>query len=131
MPLEEYSVLPKGYNVQFIDTEDKLSQMSVLIGQKYIGVDAEWRPERPSWGIMGNGPSILQIGGVSETFVVDILSLKHSRQADEMLTSIFSCPESTICGFAFNGDISIFNKWCRKMRFLDNITNFLEVQDMN
>lgn len=59
MPLSEYVVLPKGYNVQFIDTEDKLHLMNVLIGQKYIGVDAEWRPERPSWGIMGNGPSIL------------------------------------------------------------------------
>lgn len=119
--------MPEGYKVHFIDSEEKLSLMKVLIGQKYIGVDAEWRPERPSWGIMGNGPSILQIGGISETFVVDILHLKHSRAADEMLTNIFSCPETTICGFAFAGDISFFNKWCKRMRFLDNITNFLEV----
>ena len=59
VPLEEYIRLPEGYNVHFIDSEEKVSMMKVLIGQKYIGVDAEWRPERPSWGIMGNGPSIL------------------------------------------------------------------------
>ena len=58
-PLSEYIRLPEGYQVTFIDSEEKVSLMKVLIGQKYIGVDAEWRPERPSWGIMGNGPSTL------------------------------------------------------------------------
>jgi hypothetical protein len=101
--------------------------MQVLVGQKYIGVDAEWRPDRPSWGIMPSGPAIIQIGGVTETFIVDITNLKHSKKCDAMLTSIFSCPETTICGFAFNGDISMFNQFCKKMRFLDNITNYLEV----
>ena len=101
--------------------------MQVLVGQKYIGVDAEWRPDRPSWGIMASGPAIIQIGGITETFIVDITNLKHSRKADLMLTSIFSCPETIICGFAFHGDISMFNQYCKKMRFLDNITNYLEV----
>jgi hypothetical protein len=76
---------------------------------------------------MASGPAIIQIGGVTETFIVDITNLKNSRKADAMLTSIFSCPETIICGFSFQGDISFFNQYCKKMRFLDNITNFLEV----
>ena len=59
VPENEYQRLPQGYKVVFIDTEDKLDQMKILIGQKYIGVDAEWRPDRPSWGIMPNGPATL------------------------------------------------------------------------
>jgi hypothetical protein len=56
--------------------------MNVLIGQKYIGVDAEWRPDRPSWGIMPSGPATLQVGGVAESFIVDISNLKFSRACD-------------------------------------------------
>ena len=36
--------LPEYINVEMIKDEESIELLKVLIGQKYIGVDAEWRP---------------------------------------------------------------------------------------
>jgi hypothetical protein len=41
--------LPVDVKIDFIGTEDKVSALKSLIGQKYIGVDAEWRPQIHKW----------------------------------------------------------------------------------
>lgn len=47
-----------------------------------------------------------------------------------MLTKIFAHPDTTICGFSFTSDIAELKKECPHLHFYENITNFLELQDL-
>lgn len=127
VPQEDHIKLSDKIEVQFITHENDIPKLESLVGQKYVGVDAEWRPERPSWGYIAQGPSILQLGGLNESFVVDILRLKRNPKLDKMLVQIFSNPETTIIGFGFSSDLAYFAKYCKNMRFLQEIPNFLEL----
>jgi hypothetical protein len=37
--------LPEHVEVQMIEKEEEIEHLKVLIGKKFIGVDAEWRPQ--------------------------------------------------------------------------------------
>ena len=74
-PPAKYLRLPVDLKVEFIGKSEDISKMKVLIGQKFIGVDSEWRPQITRWTEM-SGPSIIQLGGKKEAFVVDLLNLK-------------------------------------------------------
>lgn len=97
-------------------------------GQKFIGVDSEWRPVATRW-LEANGPAVLQIAGYKEAFIIDLLALKNSKKLDHMLAAIFQNPKSTILGAGFSSDISQFHKHCENMKFLDYVPSFLEIQD--
>lgn len=43
-PAGEYLRFPLNIKIEFIDTEAKIDMLKDLVGQKFIGVDAEWRP---------------------------------------------------------------------------------------
>lgn len=58
-----------------------------------------------------------------------MIALNKSKKLNDMLTSIFTDPATTIIGFGFKADLSQFNKHCPEMTFLKNIANFLEMQD--
>jgi hypothetical protein len=88
-PSSEYLRLPVSIKMEFIDSEDSISMLEDLKGQKYIGVDAEWRPQIHKWQT-NKGPATLQIAGKDEAFIIDILKLSKSKKLDNMLSSIFS-----------------------------------------
>jgi len=49
LPPKEYLRLPVDANIEFIDTDNKVKILESLIGQTYIGVDAEWRTQAHRW----------------------------------------------------------------------------------
>lgn len=49
MPRKDFLRFPVDVNFDFIDTEFKIDKLNNLIGCKYIGVDAEWRPQIHKW----------------------------------------------------------------------------------
>ena len=49
IPSEEYLSLPKSIEVKFIDNEESIDYLKKLIGQKFIGIDSEWRPLTSIW----------------------------------------------------------------------------------
>ena len=51
---------------------DFTSELKKLIGQQYIGLDAEWRPVF-NWG-QKEVPSILQIATEQYAFIIDLKS---------------------------------------------------------
>jgi hypothetical protein len=43
-PAAEFLRFPLNIKIEFIDTESKIDMLKDLVGQRFIGVDAEWRP---------------------------------------------------------------------------------------
>lgn len=43
-PHQDYIKIPIDVTYVFINTEELVNKLQVLRGQKYIGVDSEWRP---------------------------------------------------------------------------------------
>lgn len=102
--------------------------MAKLQGQAFIGVDSEWRPQVTRWH-KPEGVAIFQIAGYGESFIIDMIALRRSKKLNDMLSSIFSDPATTVIGFGFKADLSQFSKHCPDMTFINNIANFLEMQD--
>lgn len=48
-PSKDYLRLPLDIKIEFIDSDKGLSHLDDLMNQKYIGVDAEWRPMLHKW----------------------------------------------------------------------------------
>ena len=44
LPRKDYLRFPVDVQFDFINSEENIDKLNNLIGQKYIGVDAEWRP---------------------------------------------------------------------------------------
>ena len=44
-PCKEYLRLPADLLVEFIGKEKDIHKLEVLVGQKYVGCDSEWRPK--------------------------------------------------------------------------------------
>ena len=43
-PKIDIAVLPEDVSVEFIDTEEKVLLLCDLVGQKYLGIDSQWKP---------------------------------------------------------------------------------------
>jgi hypothetical protein len=48
-PAADYLRFPLNIKIEFIDTEAKIDMLQDLVGQRFIGVDAEWRPTMIKW----------------------------------------------------------------------------------
>ena len=57
LPSKDYMRFPLDVKIEFIDTEKKIQLLEDLKGQKYVGVDAEWRPAPHRW-YEPKGPAI-------------------------------------------------------------------------
>lgn len=110
----------------FVAMDKEVSEMEVLVGQDYIGVDSEWRPKLTRWH-KTHGIAILQIAGENEVFIVDMIALRQSKALDQMLTRIFSNEHSVIIGCGFTADLKEFKNELGHMKFYLNIPNFLEI----
>ena len=42
---EEYMEMPKDVTCNWIETENDVQRLSVLLNEEFIGVDSEWRPQ--------------------------------------------------------------------------------------
>lgn len=49
LPATDHLRLPTKIKFEFIDSEQKISELKDLEGQRFIGVDAEWRPQVHRW----------------------------------------------------------------------------------
>ena len=76
-PPAEHLRLPKDLEVEFVGDEATVKKMEVLVGQKMIGVDSEWRPQM-SKQHKTKGIALLQIAGFNEVFLVDLIALRNS-----------------------------------------------------
>jgi predicted acyl esterase len=90
--------------------------MSKLLGQKYVGIDSEWRAQMMHFHQI-NGVALLQLGGYNDGFLVDMISLRDNEELDQMLTSIFTHKDTTILGFGFSSDIAMLKKNFPNMKF--------------
>ena len=97
-----------------------------MLKDEFIGVDSEWRPQLTQYH--KTAPSLFQISGAKNAFLLDLVSLKKSKVLDEMLTEIFSNPESTIIGFGFSSDIDQFARKLPHLNFIKYVTNFIDAQ---
>ncbi len=67
-----------------MDKESQIEEMVQLLKcEPYIGVDTEWRPTLTKFHQVS--VSIMQLSGVKNGFIVDLLSLKYSDKLDEAL----------------------------------------------
>ena len=125
-PPAEHLRLPKDLEVEFVGDEATVKKMEVLVGQKMIGVDSEWRPQM-SKQHKTKGIALLQIAGFNEVFLVDLIALRNSKKLDEMLTRIFTHKTSLILGFSFHADMSMFRRDCPNLNFYNHIPNLVDV----
>ena len=78
-PMEDYLTLPEHIEFKFLDASmDFTPELKKLIGQQYIGLDAEWRPVF-NWG-QKEVPSILQIATEQYAFIIDLKSFDFQPQ---------------------------------------------------
>ena len=89
--------------VHWISEAQDLAQLSGLLGEQYIGVDSEWRPHITSIG--EQTPSILQLSGAKDAYLIDLKSLSPNPDLDQILCKVFQNIDSTILGFGFQADI--------------------------
>jgi hypothetical protein len=99
-------------------------KLEVLLKEPLIGVDSEWRP--PLTQFHKTKPSLFQISGEKDAFLIDLVSLQRSQALDEMMCKVFSNPESVIIGFGFKTDIEQFAKKLPHIKFIKFIKRFVD-----
>lgn len=90
-------------SLDWIGTEKDIYKLEILFNEELIGVDSEWRPQLTQYH--KTAPSLFQISGSQNAFLIDLVSLRKSQALDQMLSQIFSNRNSTIIGFGFAADI--------------------------
>lgn len=76
------------------------------------------------------GIALFQIGSDKDVYLLDIVNLKNSPKLDATLCDIFTHKNTTIVGFSFHSDISMFQKCCPSMSFIKNIPRLLDLQEL-
>jgi hypothetical protein len=115
-PKEDYMQLPEDVTCDWITDEKDVERLSILMSEEFIGVDSEWRPQLTQFH--KTAPSLLQISGEKNGFLIDLVSLKKSQILDDMLSKIFANPNSTIIGFGFSSDIDQFARKLPHLGFI-------------
>ena len=125
-PANEYIKLPDHVSVTWIGTDEDCKKLEVLLEDEFIGVDSEWRPQLTQ--IHKTKPSLFQISGAKNAFLIDLVSLQKSQVLDDTLTKVFSNPKSTIIGFGFSSDIDQFARKLPNLNFIRYCKNFIDAQ---
>jgi len=107
-----------------ISTEEDVPKLEVLLNEPLIGMDSEWRPQLTM--LHKTKPSLFQISGETDAFLIDLVALQRSKVLDEMLTEIFSNPESIIIGFGFTADIEQFASKLPHINFIKYFKRFID-----
>lgn len=101
-------------------------KLEALYTEPLIGVDSEWRPELTQYH--RTKPSLLQISGEYNAFLIDLVALQRSKALDEMLCNVFNNEGSTIIGFGFSSDVDQFSRKHPQFRFIKYVEKFIDAQ---
>ena len=72
-PVADYIKLPDFVKLTWIGTEEDVPKLSALLDDEFIGVDSEWRPQLTQ--LHKTKPSLFQISGAKDAFLIDLVSL--------------------------------------------------------
>lgn len=125
-PKAEYVQLPAHVKVDWVGTDDDVSKMAILLEDEFVGVDSEWRPQLTQ--LHKTKPSLFQISGAKNAFLIDLVSLQKSKVLDDMLSRIFSNPTTVVIGFGFSSDIEQFARKLPHLNFIKYVKNFIDAQ---
>jgi len=89
-------------------------------------MDSEWRPTMTKFDIMR--PALLQLSDTKTAYLIDLVSLASNTLLDNILTEIFTCPESLCIGFSFKSDLDVFARHFPTMKFYKMFINFIDAQ---
>lgn len=68
--------LPDEVSLDWIGNDKDVEKLEVLMNDELIGVDSEWRPQLTQYH--KTAPSLFQISGAKNAFLIDFVSLKKS-----------------------------------------------------
>jgi len=125
-PIDKFVVIPNYVKMIWIETEEDIDKLDLLLDEEYIGIDSEWRPTLTQYH--QTGPSLLQMSGKEAIFLIDLMALQICKELNDKLTQIFCNPHSIIVGFSFTSDIEQFVKKLPHMTFIRYIKNFIDAQ---
>ena len=108
----------------WVGAEEDIDKLNMLLGEKYIGVDSEWRPQLTYYH--NSRPALLQLSSRTDVFLVDLFNLSRVKALDDILSQIFADKRTTIIGFGFDADIEMFTRKLYRMRFIKYIRNFID-----
>ena len=112
--------------VKFIGNAHECQQLRKLIGRPIVGMDSEWRPTMTKFDSMR--PALLQLSDENTAYLVDLVALAASPLLDNILTEIFTHPETLCIGFSFKSDLDVFARHFPSMKFYKLFTNFIDAQ---
>ena len=118
--------LPESVTLHWIGDEASVPELEILLKEKLIGVDSEWRPQLTQYH--KTKPSLLQISGEKDAFLIDLFTLHNSTILDDMLSKVFSSEDCIIIGFGFSSDIEQFSQRLSHMKFIKYVRNFIDAQ---
>ena len=116
--------LPSHVQVKFIGNQADCQQLRSLIGKPIIGMDSEWRPTMTKFDNMR--PALLQLSDENTAYLIDLVALAANHVLDEILTQIFTNPNSLCIGFSFKSDLDVFARHFPTMQFYKLFTNFID-----
>ena len=125
----KYLLLPEEVKVHFICKEDQCEDLELLLGKRYIGVDAEWRAAIGfgSDASSKGGPAIIQISSEKDAFIVDLIALANSQVLDTILCKVFNHPNTVIVGFSFHNDLKMLARFLKNLKFYKKIGQLLDI----
>lgn len=71
-------------DVEMISTLAEINKLDILLAEKYIGVDSEWRPAIVKFH--QSKPALFQISGERNAFLIDFFNLGDSVELDNKLS---------------------------------------------
>ena len=87
-------------------------------------MDSEWRPTMTKFDNMR--PALLQLSDENTAYLIDLVALAANPVLDEILTQIFTNPQSLCIGFSFKSDLDVFARHFPSMQFYKLFTNFID-----
>jgi len=118
--------LPEDLVLHFISTEEDVELLKKLNGKPMIGMDSEWRPTMTKFDNMR--PALLQLADETDGYLIDLVALASNPVLDEVLTAIFTNPDSLCIGFSFKSDLDVFARHFPSMKFYRRFASFIDGQ---
>jgi hypothetical protein len=64
--------------INFISEEEECQLLDLLIGEPFIGIDAEWKSHNSYF----KGPAVLQLSSAKDVCLIDLMRLKNNSTLD-------------------------------------------------
>ena len=73
-------------------------------------------------------PALLQLADETDGYLIDLVALASNPVLDEVLTAIFTNPDSLCIGFSFKSDLDVFARHFPSMKFYKRFASFIDGQ---